>query len=309
MKKEIMCAFIMLCLISFWGAAFANQQGDSHRKQIHKKRFYKNLIKFKKFGYKDRFHSELTDKEKLGKKIFQDQELSLFRNQACNSCHHKSVKFVDPDNVVAPTFRPVSMGSDETLFGGRNAPTSSYAGFSPRLHWDTADELFIGGLFWDGRASGQVTTATANGGVGDPVLETQPTLDPLADQAKGPFLNPVEMGLVYLEDVTNHVRNFAPYRNLFQKVYGDSIDIPTDYNNVADALAAYQRSFEVNKFSSKFDDFVREQGGDVSQFGIEIDSAGFRKYVGPPPGFKSKFLTYDQADGLALFNADSDVQA
>ncbi len=34
----------------------------------------------------------------------------------------------------------------------------------------------------------------------------------------------------------------------------------------------------------------------------------FRKYVGPPAQFKSKYLTYDEADGLALFNADSEVQ-
>ena len=42
----------------------------------------------------------------------------------------------------------------------------------------------------------------------------------------------------------------------------------------------------------------------ISNFGVEI-FAGFRKYVGPPPGFKSKYYSYDEADGLAIFNADS----
>ncbi len=64
-----------------------------------------------------------------------------------------------------------------------------------------------------------------------------------------------------------------------------------------------------NKFQSKFDKFVQEQGGDISNFGVTIDTeTGFRYYAGPGIGFKSKYFSYDEADGLAIFNADSYTQ-
>ena len=105
----------------------------------------------------------------------------------------------------------------------------------------------------------------------------------------------------------------SPTRKLFLKLYGKEIyngrtlNVPVAYNKIAEAIMAFETSDELNKFTSRFDGFVREQGGDVSQFGIVMEG-DFRKYVGPPAKFKSKYLTYDEADGLALFNADSEVQ-
>ncbi len=242
----------------------------------------------------------------LGGALYSDQDLSLWKNQSCKSCHHPRAGFADPDNADNPKEMPVSDGSDTALFGGRNAPTASYAGFSPKLHWNAEDGLFIGGLFWDGRASGLSSTVT--GGLGD-----GPTGDPLADQAKGPFLNPVEMALADELDVVEVVRS-SSYAWLFQVVfpgvlYNDD-KVGVAYDNIAESIAAFERSSAVNRFNSRFDGFVREQGGDVGSFGVEIDpSTGFRKYVGPPEGFKSVFFSHEEADGLALFNADSEVQA
>lgn len=247
----------------------------------------------------------------LGAALFNDEDLSKFRNQACVSCHHPSARFADPDNTANPVAFPVSDGSDPSKFGGRNAPTASYAGFSPKLHWD--GELFIGGLFWDGRASGQDTTVTAGLGAG-------PTGDPLADQAKGPFLNPVEMALLSERQVVNVVRS-APYAWLFEIVYPGVLynnkKVGVAYNDIAIAIAAFERTLPVNKFNSKLDKFLVEQGGDVSKYGIEeipIDSNEpptlFRRYVGPGPreAFRSRYFSYEEAEGLALFNADSEVQ-
>jgi cytochrome c peroxidase len=245
----------------------------------------------------------------LGGALFKDQNLSKNGNQSCMSCHHPSAAFADPDNKADPADSPVSDGSDETLFGGRNAPTAAYAGFSPVLHWD--GELFIGGMFWDGRASGLVSSDTAGLGAG-------PTYDPLADQAKGPFLNPVEMAMADETAVVDAVRR-SNYAWLFNLVYpgvlNDDSKIDEAYNNIAKAIAAFERSMLVNRFNSKFDKFLKEQGGDISKFGIEeiMDENGevvFRKYIGPPGGrkFKSKYFSYKEADGLALFNADSEVQ-
>jgi cytochrome c peroxidase len=148
-------------------------------------------------------------------------------------------------------------------------------------------------------------------------LGAGPTGDPLADQAKGPFGNPVEMALTLAntgmttEEAVIAIIQASDYADLFAKVFGPDAfaDVGVAYNNASLAIAAFERSKDLNKFSSKFDKFVEEQGGDVSNFGVEEQADGFRKYVGPPDGFKSKVYKYDEADGLAIFNADSYTQA
>ncbi len=309
MKKVLTCVLMSSCISLIVGDSLAVGNGFSARKRSHQIRMSDKYLKNKNFFNYNNINKGLTPTESLGKELFEDLNLSMNKNQACNSCHNSLVKFADPDNALAPDARPVSQGSDTTLFGGRNAPTATYAAFSPKLHWDANDALFIGGIFWDGRASGQPTTATATG----PELgRTKPTGDPLADQAKGPFLNPVEMRLSKLEDVVSTVMNSKSGKQ-FIKIFGKDIydknglNVPVAYNKIAEAIAAFEASMEFNKFSSRFDKFVQEQGGDVSQFGVKLVGE-FREYVGPPKGFKSKYLTYDEADGLALFNADSETQ-
>ncbi|GAG96772.1 unnamed protein product, partial [marine sediment metagenome] len=87
-----------------------------------------------------------------------------------------------------------------------------------------------GGQFWDGRAA------------------------TLEDQAKGPFLNPVEMNNPNKSAVIDDVK-IADYAPLFEEVYGPDAfaDVDIAYDNVADAIATYERTMEVNKFSSKYD--------------------------------------------------------
>ena len=110
----------------------------------------------------------LTPFEKLGKKLYFDENLSEPNGQSCASCHLPSAGFADPDQGI-----PVSEGVIPGLFGGRNSPTAAYAMYNPIFHFD--GELYIGGQFLDGRATGNELG------------------DPLADQALAPFLNPVEM--------------------------------------------------------------------------------------------------------------------
>jgi cytochrome c peroxidase len=239
----------------------------------------------------------LTPLEKLGQRLFNDRNLSLNGNQSCQTCHHPAAKFADPENRFKPFLLPVSDGSVPTLFGGRNAPTAAYTKFSPPLFWD--GELFIGGLFWDGRASGNVQTATGTLGAG-------PTGDPLADQAKGPFLNPVEMALGDESDVVERVLT-SSYRKRFLFEFARYHGYPyapehllTAYNFISLAIAEFEKSHVLNKFSSRFDKFLAEQGGDVSGFGVEkvtLPSGEiFRKYVGPPKKFRSRYFSYRDAD-------------
>jgi len=244
---------------------------------------------------------KLNHKEMLGKLVFEDTAFSANGNQSCQTCHHPDAAFSDPVNRISPMYRPVSEGSDGVSFGDRNAPPAAYTKFSPPLFWDDAEGLFIGGLFWDGRASGIAVTDTGGLGAGA-------TLDPLADQAKGPFGSAVEMalvdesgtgGLTTEEKVVNIVA--LKYAKQYRKAWKSSIandDVGVAYNNIALAISAFEKSKELNKFNTKFDKFRKEQrrkGLDVSQITVDFLSLNT---------IKSRFYTQDEIEGLALFNTE-----
>jgi cytochrome c peroxidase len=89
------------------------------------------------------------------------------------------------------------------LKGGRNAPTV----------WNAA---FHSVQFWDGRA---------------PSLE---------EQAKGPPVNPIEMGMANLDAVIDRVRHIPGYKPHFEKAFGAGDVVTMD--NAAKAIAAYERT-------------------------------------------------------------------
>lgn len=167
----------------------------------------------------------LTDKEELGKLIFFDKNLSVPSEgdpgQSCASCHSPDAGFSEPDTDL-----PVSEGAFLGRFGTRNSPSAAYAVFFPEFNSRKA----IGGQFWDGRESN------------------------LTEQAKGPFLNPLEMNNPSKESVILKIAGSA-YASNFTGVYGENAfaDVETAYDYVADAIAAYEGSIELNQFTSKFD--------------------------------------------------------
>jgi cytochrome c peroxidase len=181
----------------------------------------------------------LSAEENLGKRLYFDQNLSLNRNQSCSSCHDPDSGFADPASTV-----PVSRGSDPTLFGGRNAPSAAYAAFSPFFYWDSTEEMYIGGQFWDGRAN------------------------TLADQAGGPFINPVEMALPNKWAFVSRLKEDFFYIRYFKEVYGLNLrKIPfyvpcinttppgvlEIYDRATKAIAAFEKTRLISNFSSKFD--------------------------------------------------------
>ena len=177
-----------------------------------------------------------TNLERLGMHLYKDKNLSLYQNQSCQSCHHPLAGFADPKNHLDPYVNVVSVGSDGVSLGGRNAPTSAYAGYSPIRYQDANGDWF-GGMFWDGRATGETLG------------------DPLAEQAQGPPLNPVEMALKNKSAVIKVIKA-AAYYDLWIKVFGPITNIDDAYDNFGRAVAAYERSRQVTSFSSKFDKAV-----------------------------------------------------
>ena len=168
----------------------------------------------------------LSSKVALGESFFNDTNLSLTRNQSCATCHNPDHAFIDDrDNGVNGA---ASAGDDGSSLGDRNAPMVSYALFSPEF---SNDGQFIGGQFWDGRASS------------------------LIDQAKGPFLNPVEMQMPSESVVVDRILENPAYIEQMQSIYGPNIfDDPIDaFNALADAIANFELSVEFQSFDSKFD--------------------------------------------------------
>jgi cytochrome c peroxidase len=174
-------------------------------------------------------NQKLTAKQQLGKKIFFDKNLSTPAGQACADCHAPEVGFTNPETSL-----PVSQGVYPDRFGKRNDLSAAYASFIPEFHYDAAKKSYIGGCFWDGRAKN------------------------LVEQAKGPFLNSLEMANPDGAAVVEKVRK-ADYVAAFKEVFGqDSLKDPNQaYNLIAEAIADYEKSSELNQFSSKYDLYVK----------------------------------------------------
>jgi cytochrome c peroxidase len=175
----------------------------------------------------------LTDpKALLGSQLFFDTNLSKERNQSCGTCHDISNAFVDKRQDALSG--AVSLGSDGHSMGGRNTPTAGYAAFSPAFYRMSNGE-YRGGQFLDGRASG------------------------LAQQAEGPFLNPLEMALPDRTSVVERVKENAGYEGLFNTLYGQGIleDSDKGYVAITDAIATFEKTALFMPFDSKYDRALR----------------------------------------------------
>ncbi|HEX7628429.1 MAG TPA: cytochrome c peroxidase [Candidatus Methanoperedens sp.] len=174
---------------------------------------------------------QLTAQEQLGKQLFFDQNLSEPVGQACAACHAPGVGFTG-DNDSINTHGAVYEGAVPGRFGNRKPPAAAYAGASPILA--LAKGIWTGGMFWDGRATGWRLG------------------DPLAEQAQGPFLNPLEQNLPNASEVVARV-SMSSYSTLFNTVCGAATTIQDKYDCIGRAIAAYERSPDVTSFTSKFD--------------------------------------------------------
>ncbi len=190
--------------------------------------------------------------EEVGQLLFEDVRLSNQGNQSCATCHDSTHGFADPSVSVTA---PVSEGSIAGRFGDRNAPTAAYAKFTPAFSQNCSDTNFnnvpCGGQFLDGRR------------------------DSLADQARDPFLNPVEMANANEAEVVQKVQN-GPYADKFKAVFGSTVfnNTATAYDKIVEAIAAYERTTEFSPFDSKFDcyrlDPARYPLSTIEQEGLDL---------------------------------------
>jgi len=159
--------------------------------------------------------------------------------------------------------------------------------------------------------------------------------NPVADQAQGPFVNPVEQALPDMLCVVYRVCNpVTPYPVSFEEVWGSSaceitwpqnfdkmctqdevsIQLPDRdiakaskiFDQIALSIAAFEASAEVNPFSSKFDDYMK---GIVTLTAIEQTGLDLFKNKGkcadchvldPGPGNTPPLFTDFTYDNLGI---------
>jgi cytochrome c peroxidase len=220
----------------------------------------------------------------LGKLLVYDKQLSVDRNEACAFCHMPEPGFTGPISEFNTT-TVAYPGSVRTRFSQRKPQTHAYAPLAPPLHYNASQGDFVGGNFWDMRATGI-------------------RLDnPAAEQAQTPPLNPVEMGLPDAACVVYRLSH-RPYRALFEVVWGKqafAIVWPADVETVCDtpassadpyplhldevgrgiarstfdamalSIAAFEASPEVSQFSSKFDAVIAKNDNFTAQEQLGYD--------------------------------------
>jgi cytochrome c peroxidase len=224
----------------------------------------------------------LMPMEQLGKELFFDKISQPARSQSCASCHLPTAGWtggIAGVNLHGAVYR----GAMPTRFGNRKPPTSAYAAFGPNFHFDEEAGEFVGGVLWDGRATGDRLG------------------NPAADQALGPFLVDVEQNMPSMQSVCMHVEE-SRYADLFEVVWGPgSLDcsdtgVEATYDKIGLSIAAYEASSEVSPFDSKFDAYLTsclDAGNDLELCGL----AEGDKSVLDPEGI----LTDQEFDGLIEF--------
>ena len=202
----------------------------------------------------------LTPMEQLGKEIFFDK-ISVPGNMSCADCHAPEVGFTGPVPGINKK-GSVYPGAIPHRFGNRKPPTSAYATFSPVFHYDAEEGLFVGGNFWDGRATGELLG------------------NPAADQALGPFLSAVEQNNPDKKTVLKQIAG-SKYVDLWEEAWGEPLqcetdhDVESNYDKIGLAIKAYEASDEVNPFSSKYDYYLKGMA-DLSEeelWGLELFEA------------------------------------
>ncbi|MBN2526757.1 MAG: cytochrome C [Deltaproteobacteria bacterium] len=228
-----------------------------------------------------RAQRSLTRMEQVGKAIFNDHSLSNPEGQACSSCHGKQVGFTGPNSRINRE-TAVYPGAVASRFGNRKPPAAAYAGDVPVLDYNPALSEWTGGLFWDGRATGWTLG------------------DPLAEQALGPFLNPLEQNNPDAASVCQAVET-APYSALFETVWGPGAidcvgDVQGTYERIGFSISAYEHSAEVNPYSSRYDAYLL---GEVSLNAAETQ--GLQLFEGVAGCASCHSVTAAPSGGAPLF--------
>lgn len=157
------------------------------------------------------------EKIELGRMLYFDPMLSGDNRQSCATCHHPDLGFSDGRNF--------SMG-----LGGQGVGPERVGGRPIKRHapsiWNAA---FYHKLFWDGRAND------------------------LEDQARSPITASDEMNQ-NPDELVSELRAIPEYTQMFEKAFGGSRGTAVTFDNVTNAIAAFERTIISN--NSPFDRYA-----------------------------------------------------
>jgi len=231
----------------------------------------------------------------LGQALVLDKSLSVRGNEACAFCHDQPAGFAGG----LPPFVPaggVFPGSLTGRAGLRSPQSLAYAAFAPVLSWQATAQQFVGGNFWDSRATGLITGS------------------PSADQASVPLTTPFEMAL---PDPACAVRRvaLAPYGAVFGKVWGANA-LAIGWPAEVDAVCAHANNGGANQTPLALSPSDRARAAlTVEQIGLTIGAFEESSLASP---FSSKFdrvlagmarFSAQERAGYALFTGQGQCSA
>ena len=229
-----------------------------------------------KSGKLDPYHQV----ENLGKLEIFDPNLSVNKNVACSYCHDPAAGYGNGVSILSVFTGGSSLGSVPITVPGaypnnriakRNPQSYTYASYFPPLHYNQSQADFYGGNFWDGRATGYKLQNSAAEQAQDPPLDPEEMANPDSacvvwklSQSNYKFFFEVVFGVGSLEinwpsDVATVCSTPKGAASLggnptpVQLSTSDRTLSNKDFDEFAQAIAAYESSDSVSPFTSKFD--------------------------------------------------------
>ncbi|NLG09046.1 MAG: cytochrome-c peroxidase [Deinococcales bacterium] len=134
-------------------------------------------------------------------------------------------------------------------YGVDNLETSTGHGWAqgPRNSPTVMNAAVHSSQFWDGRAKD------------------------VEEQAQGPVLNPIEMGIPHADFAVERIASMPVYGELFAKAFPDQSE-PLVYTNIANAIGAFERTLTT---PSRFDDYLNGDADALS----EQELAGLQTFI------------------------------
>jgi cytochrome c peroxidase len=219
------------------------------------KRYIPHILSFGLIGFTMSFYAcngeKQSDDKKVERAAVDSVELAL--QKQANDIFGLMPDAQDPNSAIAvlgkklyfetalSVNKKLSCNSCHMLdkYGVDNLPTSpGHAGKNGDRNSPTVYNADVHlAQFWDGRA------------------------EDLIAQAKGPILNPIEMGLPNEKAAVERIRAISEYKEMFAKAFPDSKD-PITYQNIASAIAAFEKTLRT---PSPFDAYMKGDASALSE--------------------------------------------
>jgi cytochrome c peroxidase len=249
---------------------------DAKRIRAEEARLEAQALAAAKSGKLDPYHQV----ENLGKLEIFDPNLSVNNNVACSYCHDPAAGYANGASILSVFTGGSNPGSVPITVTGaypnnriakRNPQSYVYASYFPPLHYNQSQADFYGGNFWDGRATGYKLQNSAAEQAQDPPLDPEEMANPDSacvvwklSQSNYKFFFEVVFGVGSLEinwpsDVATVCSTPKGAAVLggnptpVQLSTSDRTLSNKDFDEFAQAIAAYESSDSVSPFTSKFD--------------------------------------------------------